>query len=115
MGTFNIYIYWYEPENYHLKIPFFMDPSSVDPIDRPKPTSGNQLSTHSNPENTYHVVTGKTEAGTSTEEKMNVTTWFGHELVPFHKAHLIEYMVKWKENGTGIPMHLQTNRINKMM
>ncbi|XP_071154479.1 uncharacterized protein [Mytilus edulis] len=100
VGTFNIYIYWYEPENYHLKIPFFMDPSSVDPIDRPKPTSGNQLSTHSNPDNTYHVVTGKTEAGTSTEEKMNVTTWFGHELVPFHKAHLIEYMVKWKKNGT---------------
>lgn len=109
IGTYNIYIYWYEPENYHLSIPVAMNIS--DNIH--ETTAGEHLTIVNKtatgvksiwPNMTYHVVTSKPEQETSTTRETNVTStadWIGHKWVPFHKAHLLSYTVTWKENGTG--------------
>ena len=111
VGLYNIYIYWYEPENYHLRIPLFMNITQQD-ITTAK---GNRLQDMAKtgdvnnrniwPNMTYHVVSRKPYEVTSQPARETTTppklSWVGHSLVPFHEAHLLYYIVNWKEIDTG--------------
>lgn len=104
VGTYNIYVYWYEPMNYHLHIPIdyatFVPGSEKNGTDAV--TTNGSVANSSNVG--YKVVTSAPEQGPSSESAatVNATSWIGHSLVPFHMGTLIDYQIMWKKIGEGI-------------
>lgn len=108
IGSQNIYVYWYEPMNYHLHLP--LDIARL--ANNIGKTNINVTAVNDSVPNTdevgYNVVTTLPEHDTSTKPGKTIKPmdWIGHSLVPYHLGQLNSYFLIWRKNGTGIGISL---------